>query len=176
MEDTNNKKGIIREWGPTILAAVIIGLSLWKFVIYSVWITSGSMIPTLEVKDRLIATRVHNPHNLKRGDIIIFQSDELEATLIKRLIGLPGDHIEIENGVVTLNGEVLDESYVKNNDYSKVGNGVFDVPEDKYFFLGDNRPRSEDSRYWENPYIDAEKIEGKAKVKIYPFSEFKMYK
>ncbi len=72
---------------------------------YGVWITSGSMIPTLEVKDRLIVTRVHNPKNLKEGDIVLFKNDEFKGEiLIKRLIGLPGDTIEIKNGVVYRNG------------------------------------------------------------------------
>ncbi|ACD52752.1 signal peptidase I [Clostridium botulinum] len=172
MEDSS-KNSFIKEWGLTIISAIVIGLLLWKFLIYTVWITSGSMIPTLEVKDRLIATRVHNPENLNRGDIVIFDSDELKEILIKRLIGLPGDHIEIKNGIVSVNGEQLEEDYVENNeDYDR----IFDVPEGEYFFLGDNRANSDDSRYWKNPYIKSEKIQGKAKVKIYPISDFKVYK
>lgn len=172
MEDSS-KNSFIKEWGLTIISAVVIGLLLWKFLIYTVWITSGSMIPTLEVKDRLVATRVHNPENLNRGDIIIFDSDELKEILIKRLIGLPGDHIEIKNGIVSVNGEQLVEDYVKNNE---VYDRIFDVPQGEYFFLGDNRANSDDSRYWKNPYIKSEKIQGKAKVKIYPISDFKVYK
>lgn len=172
MEDSS-KNSFIKEWGLTIISAIVIGLLLWKFLIYTVWITSGSMIPTLEVKDRLIATRVHNPENLNRGDIVIFDSDELKEILIKRLIGLPGDHIEIKNGIVSVNGEQLEEDYVENNeDYDR----IFDVPEGEYFFLGDNRANSDDSRYWKNTYIKSEKIQGKAKVKIYPISDFKVYK
>lgn len=169
----SGKNSFFKEWGLTIISAVVIGLLVWKFLIYTVWITSGSMIPTLEVKDRLVATRVHNPENLKRGNIVIFDSDELKEILIKRLIGLPGDHIEIKNGIVSVNGEQLAEDYVKNNeDYNR----MFDVPEGEYFFLGDNRANSDDSRYWKNPYIKGEKIQGKAKVKIYPISDFKVYK
>ncbi|NFS28615.1 signal peptidase I [Clostridium botulinum] len=172
MEDSS-KNSFIKEWGLTIISAVVIGLLLWKFLIYTVWITSGSMIPTLEVKDRLVATRVHNTENLNRGDIVIFDSDELKEILIKRLIGLPGDHIEIKNGIVSVNGEQLVEDYVKNNE---VYDRIFDVPQGEYFFLGDNRANSDDSRYWKNPYIKSEKIQGKAKVKIYPISDFKVYK
>lgn len=168
-----SKKDIIKEWIINIVTVIVLGLLLWYFVIYSVWITSGSMIPTLEVKDRLIATRVHNPKNLKEGDIVIFQSDELEETLIKRLVGLPGDKIEIKDGIVFRNGEKLEEDYVKNNE---VYNGTFEVPEGKYFFLGDNRSHSNDSRYWENPYIDEDKIEGKAQIKYYPLNDFELIK
>lgn len=164
---------IIKELGLNILGVVVLGLLLWKFVIYSVWIESGSMIPTLEVKDRLIATRVHNPEKLKVGDIVIFNSEELDELLIKRLIGLPGDKIEIKNGIVFRNGEELQEDYVKNNE---MYDGVFEIPDGKYFFLGDNRAHSDDSRYWENPYIDASEIEGKAILKYYPIRDFEIIK
>lgn len=172
-DGASSKSKIVKEWGLNVLGVVVLGLLLWKFVIYSVWIESGSMIPTLEVKDRLIATRVHNPEKLKTGDIVIFNSEELNEVLIKRLIGLPGDKIEIKNGIVFRNGEELKEDYVKNNE---MYDGVFEVPEGKYFFLGDNRAHSDDSRYWENPYIDASEIEGKAILKYYPIKDFEIIK
>jgi len=172
-DGASNKSKIVKELGLNILSVAILGLLLWKFVIYSVWIESGSMIPTLEVKDRLIATRVHNPEKLKVGDIVIFNSEELDEILIKRLIGLPGDKIEIKNGIVFRNGDELQADYVKNNE---IYNGVFEVPEEKYFFLGDNRAHSHDSRYWENPYIDASEIDGKAVLKYYPIKDFEVIK
>lgn len=170
-DEASSKSNIIKEWGLNVLGVVVLGVLLWKFVIYSVWIESGSMIPTLEVKDRLIANRVHNPEKLKVGDIVIFNSEELDELLIKRLIGLPGDKIEIKNGTVFRNGEELQEDYVKNNERY---DGVFEVPDGKYFFLGDNRAHSDDSRYWENPYIDASEIEGKAILKYYPIKDFEI--
>lgn len=106
--------------------------------------------------------------NIKRGDIIVFYSDELKETLIKRVIGLPGDHIVIHDGIVNINGNDIKEDYVKNNARY---NGTFDVPEDKFFFLGDNRPDSWDSRRWKNPYIDKSNIKGKAVFRFYPFSK-----
>ena len=69
------KKSTIKEWIIDILAVVFIAFLVWHFVGYGVWITSGSMIPTLEVKDRLIVTRVHNPENLAEGDIVLFKND-----------------------------------------------------------------------------------------------------
>ena len=77
--------------------------------------------------------------------------------------------IDIEDGVVSVNGEVLQEDYVVNNDHFY---GKFEVPEGKYFFLGDNRPISHDSRKWINPYIDGKYIEAKAQIKVYPFKDF----
>jgi len=168
------KKSIIKEWVIDIVAVAFIAFLVWQFVGYGVWITSGSMIPTLEVKDRLIVTRVHNPENLKEGDIVLFKNDEFKGEiLIKRLIGLPGDKIEIKNGVVFRNGEEIKEDYVKNNEKY---NGTFQVPEGKYFFLGDNRANSNDSRYWENPYVDESYIQGKAQIKYYPIKDFEILK
>lgn len=170
--------GILKEWGITIITAIVLGLLLWYFVIYSVWIRSGSMIPTLEIKDKLLVTRVYNPENLKRGDIVVFKSnepdlDESEDIFIKRLIGLPGDKIEIKKGIVFVNGEELKEDYVKNNEEY---DGTFNVPNGKYFFLGDNRAHSNDARYWEDPYISGDAIEGKAQIKYYPIKDFEILK
>ncbi|RII36689.1 signal peptidase I [Clostridium chromiireducens] len=168
------KKSIIKEWIIDIAVIACIGFLVYRFVGYGVWITSGSMIPTLEVKDRLIVTRVYSPESLKEGDIVLFKNDEFKGDiLIKRLIGLPGDKIEIKEGVVFRNGERLQEDYVINNNIS---NGVFEVPKNKYFFLGDNRAHSDDSRYWNNPYVDESYIVGKARMKYYPIKDFEIYK
>ena len=110
-----------------------------------------------------------NKDSIKRGDIIVFKSEELNETVIKRVIGLPGDHVEITDGLVKVNGEQIDESYVKNNESY---NGIFDVPEGKLLFLGDNRAVSYDARYWENPYIDEDDVQGKAQLRYYPISDF----
>jgi len=170
----NTKKSTIKEWIIDIAIVACIAVFVWNFVGYGVWITSPSMVPTLEVKDRLIVTRIHDYKNLKEGDIVLFRHEEFkDEILIKRLIGLPGDKIEIKNGVVFRNGEQLKEDYVKNNE---IYNRVFQVPEGKYFFLGDNRASSNDSRYWKNPYVDASQLEGKAKIKYYPIQQFEVYK
>jgi len=166
------KKSTIKEWIIDILAVVFIAFLVWHFVGYGVWITSGSMIPTLEVKDRLIVERVHNPEKLEEGDIVLFKNDEFkDEILIKRLIGLPGDKIEIKDGIVFRNGEELKEDYVKNNEKY---NRTFQVPEGNYFFLGDNRANSNDSRYWQNPFVKESYIVGKAKIKYYPIKDFEI--
>ncbi len=173
-DEKPKKKSIIKEWIIDIVVVACVALFVWQFVGYGVWITSGSMIPRLEVKDRLIVTRVHNPENLKEGDIVLFKNDEFKGEiLIKRLIGFPGDKIEIKNGIVFRNGEELKEDYVKNNEKY---NGTFKVPENKYFFLGDNRANSDDARYWKDPYIDESYIEGKARIKYYPIKDFEIFK
>lgn len=163
------KSNFFKEWVVPIFTALAIVFLLKQFVFFNVYVPTGSMIPTINENDKVLVTRIHNVNNLKRGDIIVFYSDELGETLVKRLIGLPGDKIEIKNGQVFVNGEKIKDDYVKNKDDY---NGNFEVPEGKYFFLGDNRPISNDARYWENHYIDSSKIEGKAQFVFYPFNDF----
>lgn len=166
--EERKKNGLFYEWGIPIIVAIILAIIINKFIVFKVFIPSESMVPTLNVNDRLFVTRVYNEDNFERGDILVFDSDELNEKLIKRLIGLPGDKIVIENGEVSVNGEKLVEDYIGNADRF---NGEYEVPEGKYFFLGDNRLWSKDSRYWINPYIDGEDITGKAQFKVYPFSD-----
>lgn len=173
-EVVKNRESIIKGWIIDISVIVAVVFLIWHFVVYSAWITSISMSPTLKVKDRLIVTRVYNFRNLQEGDIVLFKNDEFPGKiLIKRLIGLPGDKIEIKKGVVFRNGEEIREDYVKNDVQY---NGTFDVPKDKFFFLGDNRYRSDDSRWWKNPYVDKSYIQGKAVLKYYPITNFEIFK
>ena len=85
---------------------------------------------------------------------------------MKRIIGLPGDTVDIIDGKVYINGELLVEDYIKE---TMVGSfGSYDVPEGSYFMLGDNRNNSNDSRYWYNTYLDRDDILGKVVFKYYP--------
>lgn len=161
------KQNFFNDWIIPVFIAVVIAILINKFLIYKVYIPSSSMVPTLNVGDRLLVTRVYNPDKLKRGDIVVFDSDELNETVIKRLIGLPGDTIKIDGTSVYVNGKKLDEPYVK---YPMDSYGIYKVPKGKYFFLGDNRANSNDSRFWKNPYISGDKIRGEAQVRIYPFN------
>lgn len=169
MKKTYSISSFFKEWVIPIISALILAMLINKFVFFNVYLPpSGSMIPTLNNNDKVLVSRIYNKDNLKRGNIVVFYSKELNERLVKRLIGVPGDEIEIKNGAVFINGSQLDESYVKNNkDYS----GKFKVPEGKYFFLGDNRAISFDSRFWENPYIDSSDIEGKVVLRYYPFKD-----
>ena len=169
MSQELKKSNFFSDWVLPIVIAIILAVLINRFLIFKVKIPSESMVPTLNVGDRLFVTRVYNPEKLKRGDIVVFYSEEKDEDMIKRLIGLPGAKIVISDGIVTVNGETLTENYIGTADnYS----GEFTVPEGKYFFLGDNRYWSLDSRYWENPYIDRKDIKGKAQIKVYPWKDF----
>jgi len=164
-------KYFLKEWVMPIAIAVVTVLLLIRFVFFLVVVPTGSMVPTIEEHSWLFATRVYFPDKtIQRGDIIVFQSDEMGLTLVKRVVGLPGEHVEIdENGRVSINGESYPEPYVVNTSEKE---GAFDIPENCYLFLGDNRKYSEDARYWENPYIPADKIIGEVRFTLYPFSHF----
>jgi signal peptidase I len=163
-------KRVFKDWILPIIAAIIIAFLINKLVFFNVTVPTGSMLPTINLKDKILVTRVHNKNNLKNGDVIVFHSDELNEDLIKRLIGLPNDEVEIkEDGSLYVNQKKVDESYVV---YPGGKTGKFKVPEDSYFFMGDNRANSSDARYWDQPYISKNDIMGKARIIISPFSRF----
>lgn len=164
-------KKVLREWvlpyGAEILAVVL----FVKFMAFFTFVPTGSMETTIPEKSCVISTRLYNAsENVKRGDIIVFESDELGITLVKRCIGLPGDRVEVlRDGSVYINGELYPEPYALDYDgYS----GEFVVPEGNYLFFGDNRPGSIDARYWDDPYIPEEKLVGKAVFLLWPFDSF----
>lgn len=166
---------LLKEWIIPFALEILIVLLLIKFVFFFIVVPTGSMIPTIDEHSYLFATRVYNAaETVKRGDILAFQSDELGQVLIKRCIGLPGDHVELDDeGKLYINGEYMEEPYVVNTSSMS---GVFDVPEGCFLFLGDNRAESYDARMWNNPYISADKIQGKARFTIWPFSNFGVLK
>ena len=168
-KESSTKVQMIKEWVICIVIAAVVVISLNKFLIFKIYVPTGSMIPTINEEDQLFVSRIYNYDNIERGDILVFKSIEKNETLIKRVIGLPGETVNIKSGVVSVNGKEVQEDYVKYND---VFSGEYQVPKDKYFFLGDNRINSNDARFWKNPYIDQEDIEAKAQIKVYPFSDF----
>lgn len=161
-------KKFFKEWCVPAFIALCIVLLLTNFVFQIARVPSGSMIPTIEIGDWLFVNKMINNNELKRGEIIVFDSNEEDKLLVKRLIGLPGEKVEIKrNGKVFIDGELLDEPYAVPNIQSE---RTFDVPKDCYFFLGDNRPNSKDARYWENPYINKESIEGRVDFRVFPLN------
>ena len=97
-------KKIFNEWIIPITLAIIIAMLINKFLFFNAYVPTGSMVPTINPNDKMVVTRIYNTNNIKRGDIIVFYSEELNEKLIKRAIGLPGDHIVIHDGIVNING------------------------------------------------------------------------
>jgi signal peptidase I len=150
-EKIDIKKEII-EWIQIIVAAAAIALFLNSFIIANSRVPSASMENTIMTGDRVIGSRLSYLFSEpERGDIIIFRYplDE-KVYYVKRLIGLPGETVDIVDGKVYINGssEPLDEPYLKE-EMEPEEPMHFEVPEDCYFFLGDNRNDSLDARYWE---------------------------
>lgn len=123
---------------------------------------SGSMEPTLKTGDYVIYSRLaYLFSDVKRGDIITFWSDEHNLQLSKRVIGIAGDIISFEDGYVHINGFIADESAYLSPDIETNSTRIFSVPEGTVFVLGDNRENSCDSRFFAQPYIPINNIEGK---------------
>ncbi|EGT3617510.1 signal peptidase I [Clostridium perfringens] len=162
----------LKEYVLVIGAAIVLAIFINKFLLFKIMVPTPSMSPTIEPGDQLFATRIHNLSNIKRGDMLVFYSNEFDEKMIKRAIGLPGDRVEIkENGEMYINNKKVDEPYVRYPG-GKV-NVVFEVPQGKYLMLGDNRNNSEDARYWNNKYIDSEDILGKAQIRVWPLDKFR---
>jgi len=159
---------LIKEWIVPIVVALIIVFFLNRFIFILVTVPTGSMIKTIEPGDKLFVSKLIDEDNLERKDIVVFNSEELDKILVKRLVGLPGEKVYIDReGNVYVNEEKIEESYaVKSTQEAQ----EFFVPDDSYFFLGDNRPNSRDARYWENPYINKKFIMGKAVFRFFPFT------
>ncbi|WP_267383040.1 signal peptidase I [Cyanobacterium sp. uoEpiScrs1] len=157
----------------TIATAAILAFGIRAFVAEARYIPSSSMEPTLQVNDRLIIEKVsYHFKEPKRGDVVVFnptkalQEKDFRDAFIKRVIGLPGETIEVKMGKVYVNGQAIKEKYISedpNYDY-----GPVIVPEREYLVLGDNRNNSYDSHYW--GYVPKEKIIGKAFVRFWPFN------
>lgn len=153
-----------------IFAVIVIILfqTVWRLSL----IPSASMAGTIQVGDVVVSSRIDiGSEDIKRYDILIFTPpDEPSETYIKRLIGLPGETIEVSNGKVYADGVELDNSFIQAP-MNRMGDGVYEVPEGYYFFLGDNRNNSKDSRFWQEKYVPLANIQAKAKFILFPFSD-----
>ncbi len=163
------KKEII-EWVKTIMCSLLIALIITTFA--SPTIVNGiSMAPTLDNYDLLLINKLaYKDKNIVRGDIIVFKFEEENKNLIKRVIGVEGDTVEINKGIVSVNGIELTEKYIDFEDISSKDLKIV-VPKDSIFVLGDNRNDSRDSRNVEIGTVAEDTILGKAYFRLFPFSK-----
>lgn len=158
------------EWLKSFVFAAIIAFLLMKFIVFFGYVPTGSMIPTINEGDRIVVWKCFRyldweNRGLTYGDIVVFTSNNERVgegkLLVKRVIGMGGDKISIDNGIVYRNGEKLDEPYVKNKD-SFFMNEI-EIPEHEIFVLGDNRIGSYDSRFWDKQTVPIENVVGELK-------------
>lgn len=169
-----NDKSFVKEFFSYVIVfaiAIVAAFLINRFILVNANVPTRSMAPTINADDKLFGFRLSYVFNEpSRGDIVIFthkcnKNDE-EESLIKRIIGVPGDTIVITDGVLYINGKEYKEDYLAE---AMIGNyGPYKVPEDSYFMMGDNRNISEDSRYWDNTYVDGDDIVAKAILKYDP--------
>jgi signal peptidase I len=178
----NKKKSVVREYAEAIIIALILALFIRTFVVQAFKIPSGSMIPTLLIGDHILVNKfiygIKNPftgetwipiHNPERLDVVVFKYPENPSQdFIKRVIGLPGDRIEIRNKNVYINGKLLEVKsavHMDPNTYPgpippRDNYGPITVPAHSLFVMGDNRDNSHDSRFW--GFVDYKALKGKA--------------
>ncbi len=193
--EVNLLNKIIKEWLPVVIIIALIFLAR-MFVFSPVKVEGHSMDPTLHDKQRLVTSKISN---LDRQDIITTKEpDNQNMYVVKRIIGLPGDHVQMKNNVLTINGKEYAEPYLDefkkkfkkdklNEEYSyntafqeQVANAdsftndfEVTVPKNRYFVLGDNRLISKDSRIF--GFVDKSLIQGKVVVRFWPLNEIKLF-
>ena len=195
-EPAGFKKSTVREYFESLCVAVVLALFVRTFVVQAFKIPTGSMENNLLVGDHLLVNKLVFAPTLTgferailptdpivRGDIIVFKyPEEPERDYIKRVIGLPGDTLELKNKTVYVNGTALDEPYVHflfpdavpgSPDYTDLDvrrkYGPVTVPADHYFMMGDNRDNSQDSRYW--GFMPRSYVKGKALFVYFSFGD-----
>ena len=186
-------KSVVREWIESIVVAFILAMIIRTFVVQAFKIPTGSMRPTLMEGDLILVNkfiygakvpftdlRLPEVMQLKRGDVVVFiYPEDSKKDFIKRLVGLPGEAVEIRNGTIFINdkpllGPVFSQRYYYNRgDFAVEGQKII-VPADSYFVLGDNSASSKDGRYW--GFVPGKNILGKAILIYWPPQRIRMIK
>jgi signal peptidase I len=193
MAEATFQKSTAREYFESIVVAVILALFIRTFVVQAFKIPTGSMEPNLLVGDHLLVNKfVFAPsatslersvlpmRAITRGDVVVFKfPEEPERDFIKRVIGLPGETVELRSRQVYINGEKIDEPYAHYlfpQGQDDVGGfdvreryGPVTVPDKHYFMMGDNRDNSQDSRYW--GFLPAHYVKGRALTIYWSFDQ-----
>jgi signal peptidase I len=173
-EETSQSAESVKRFFVDLLETIILAVVLFfaiNAVSARVRVDGFSMVPTLQDGEYVLVNRLAYRNKLpERSDIIVFVSPQVsDLDLIKRVIGLPGDHVRISGGMVEVNGQVLNEPYIAA---APVYNGEWNVPEGNLFVLGDNRNDSSDSHAW--GLLPVENVIGKAILIYWPIPEWNL--
>lgn len=160
-------KNIIKELYPYVVIVIVVVL-VRTFIITPVIVSGDSMVPTLENKELLLVRKIGYSSNvIKRFDIVVIKENDEE--IIKRVIGLPGEHVSYKKNKLYINDKLVEQNYTFRDTHDFNLEEICtcnSIPEGQYLVLGDNRPISKDSRTL--GLIDEEKIIGKASFRIWP--------
>lgn len=172
---------VIKEYFQVLLIFLIVSVIVYSFVGQLFEVTGDSMLPNYHGGEQLVAEKISiNMTHINRGDVVIFKNTfENGRLLIKRVIGMPEEKFQLKNGYVYINDEKLNESYLSEGTLTyglkKIENNVeYDIPQNSYVVLGDNRDKSTDSRQW--GFVEKDSIVGKAIFIYYPFKNIRLIK
>jgi signal peptidase I len=176
--DSGDLWGELRSLLRDVIFAGVIAILIVGFVVQPVRVEGQSMMPKLHDQDRIFVNKfiyplrewMNDKEPIKRGDIVVLlYPDDPSKSYIKRVVGLPGEEVNVENGKLYINGMQIDEPYL-DSDYISSDSmpGSVHVKEHHYFVMGDNRRNSSDSRYW--GLVPEKYIYGKAIFRYYPFT------
>ena len=171
-EKKKRKAGVAELILTAVVAFVLVFGFVRPYVVEAYRIPTESMVPTLEVGDRVLANKfVYRFTEPERRDIVVFDSiaEDDDQTLIKRVVGVAGDEIQVQSGVLYVNGEEQEEPYLNDADQSRGFFGPTVVPEGHIFVMGDNRGNSADSRVF-GP-LPLENLKGEAFMRFWPVSK-----
>jgi len=176
--DSGDLWGELRSLLRDVIFAGVIAILIVGFVVQPVRVEGQSMMPKLHDQDRIFVNKFIYPlrewigdkEPIKRGDIVVLlYPDDPSKSYIKRVVGLPGEEVNVENGRLYINGMQIDEPYLDSEYLSSDSMpGSVHVKEHHYFVMGDNRRNSSDSRYW--GLVPEKYIYGKAIFRYYPFT------
>ncbi|RAK21288.1 signal peptidase I [Anoxybacillus vitaminiphilus] len=172
----------ILSWGKAIVIAIFIALVI-RNLFFAPYVVKGeSMLPNLQNDNRLIVSKLNKFAGYHRFDIVVFEAPDSSEKYIKRIIGLPGDTVEMKNDTLYINGKAYDEPYLKELKDKKMAGSLLTwdftlnevagkkvIPEGYVFVLGDNRPKSKDSRHF--GLLPMKDIVGKAVFRIWPLEQ-----
>ena len=173
MEKETSTAAEIKDWVVSIVVAVALAMFIRTFIVELYVVDGPSMRPTLESEERLVVNKfIYRFRVPEKGEVLVFQYPrDPSRDFIKRVIATPGDTIEIREGRVLVNDQLLTEDYILEKTRSEYPKST--VPEGRIFVMGDNRNNSEDSRFADVGFVPYDLIKGKAILVFWPISQYK---